>query len=439
MLRLVHLSDIHFGGYGPEWDDDEDQREQLVVDVAERIREDEIRADGILVGGDVAYSGTPSEYERAALWLEALVPAAGCPESAVWLVPGNHDVNRKVVEGSHILTDFREAVRGCELGDRAGELDDVLRTRLAQDEAAAGLTEPFKAYNDFAFHFGCSTSSNHVHWKDDSLRLDDSTVLLWGMNSALVSDHADAGGQEGQPNLVLGTYQSKVRALPGEVRIAISHHPPTWLRDWSRVEPYISRSHLVLFGHEHTFKAHQPAPDGTVHVHAGAVGPERGDKWVPSYNILTLRMLDDKLEIVIQPRVWSPQETRFVAHEDEHQNFTLPLDMRTLQHVAEPEEAEEKIPTGEEPAAATPLAPEASSAEEGGVTQEGAMEPARVRALAVAYLSAAETRRLEIAQRLGVLRDEDLTLPDEAERYGAILTRIRDEGLIGELGKELNL
>jgi hypothetical protein len=46
---------------------------------------------------------------------------------------------------------------------------------------------------------------------------------------------------------------------------------------------------------------------------------------------------------------------------------------------------------------------------------------------------------LEIARNLGVLQDDDLELPDDRERYAAVLTRIRDQGLIDELAKELEI
>jgi len=75
------------------------------------------------------------------------------------------------------------------------------------------------------------------------------------------------------------------------LHIAFMHHPPTWLADWKHVEPYLSRAHLLLFGHEHKYKAEQPIDGRTVFVYAGAVGPHEGegDDYVPSWNLITLK------------------------------------------------------------------------------------------------------------------------------------------------------
>lgn len=253
-LRLIHLSDIHFGGYGAGWDEDADQRHQLIADVKHLLAADEKPADGILVGGDVAFSGHRDQYALAHEWLERLREASGCPEGAVWAVPGNHDVDRDEVDRSHILRDFRTAVRDCVLQD----LDGLLSERLAKDGAGETLVNPLKAYNDFAFNFGCATSSRHPYWWDAPFRLGDMPVLLWGLNSALVSDSVDAGGDSEQDaNLVLGSHQCKVREEPGEIRIVLCHHPPSWLRDWERVEPFLERGHVVLWGHEHSYSCVQ--------------------------------------------------------------------------------------------------------------------------------------------------------------------------------------
>lgn len=439
MLRLIHLSDIHFGGYGPEWDEDADQREQLLVDVAERVADDNNPADGILIGGDIAFSGKAAEYERAGEWISRLIEASGCPESAIWAVPGNHDVDWDIVNKSHILSGFRRDVRACDLAN----LDELLRMRLAQDGAASGLIQPFKAYNEFVFGWGCTSSASPSHWKDDVLRIGQTPVLLWGMNSALVSDAGDTGGKEQQPNLVLGTHQAKVRALPAEIRITLCHHPPLWLRDWEHVAPYLARADIALFGHEHTYDAYQPENGGTVHIHAGAVGPEREAGLVPTYNILTLRVDGNELTVIVQPRLWSTEDTRFIPHSEERQDFVVALDRRTLIAMDESpkHEQEESGKSDEEPASATPLTPElAPTGPSGEAPADKAVnDPSRLRALAVSFLSAPVTRRLEIARNLGVLSDEDLDLPDEREQYTAVLTRIRDRGLIEELAEELGI
>lgn len=67
-MRILHLSDIHFGGYGPGWDPDTDQRQRLLLDL-DRLVTDGGDANAVLVGGDIAYRAAPEEYYEAVTWL----------------------------------------------------------------------------------------------------------------------------------------------------------------------------------------------------------------------------------------------------------------------------------------------------------------------------------------------------------------------------------
>jgi 3',5'-cyclic AMP phosphodiesterase CpdA len=427
-MRLLHLSDIHFGGYGPVWDDDDDQREQLLADVNGLVTTGG-SIDGILVGGDVAYSGQPNQYARAKEWISRLVEVCGCRPGDVWVVPGNHDIDRARVEESAILQDFRRAVRSCHLH----HLDTELRKRLANDPHCEALVSAFAAYNDFALPWGCHVSAQQFHWKDDTLRLGDRRVLLWGINSVLASDAHDAANDpdEGtEANLVLGTRQCQISKAEAAVRIALVHHPPEWLKDWDRVKPYVDRAHVVLFGHDHAYKADLDQEGGAVYVRAGAVGPERGPLWVPSYNLLTLAIAGDQLDVAVEPRRWIPSQTSFGPHDDGTQTFMVALREDAK---AENESKDVAVEPDEGPANATPLS--TPSSEEPGPAS-GANTPAHRRELVFSYLSAPVTRREVVARKLGVFEEDDVGLP-EGEFYAAILRRVRDRGLIDDLAKEL--
>jgi hypothetical protein len=429
-LRLLHLSDIHFGGYGPVWDEDDDQREQVLEDVKRLVGEGGA-IDGILVGGDVAHSGQPQQYARARKWLAALVDVCRCPHGNVWVVPGNHDIDRGRVAASAILRDFRSAVRSCSLSD----LDEMLRERLADDPCCDALVSTLEAYNEFALTWGCHVSAHKFHWEDDTLRLGDRRVLLWGMNSVLVSDDSDSGrdpDQGTEANLLLGTRQSRIPGAAGTVRVALVHHPPSWLRDWERVKPYLDRAHVVLLGHEHRFVPEQAKPGETLYVRAGAVGPELGPDWVPSYNLLTFDIVNEQLEVEVEPRCWTTQAC-FGLHDEGKRKFTVMLNERAGS--ASKTSEEDRATEGEEgPANATPLS---APAGEDRAPAGGADTAGRRRELVFRYLSASGTRREEIARKLGVFEQDDVGLP-EGEFYAAILRRIRERAMINDLARELN-
>jgi 3',5'-cyclic AMP phosphodiesterase CpdA len=72
MLRLAHVSDIHFGC------------ENAPAVAATRAWLEQERADALLVTGDITQSGRRREFEAARAWLESIAAPKIC-------TPGNHD------------------------------------------------------------------------------------------------------------------------------------------------------------------------------------------------------------------------------------------------------------------------------------------------------------------------------------------------------------
>src|SRR4051794_37701539 len=94
-LTFIHLSDIHFGQEkGGRLIIHNDVREQLLDDAESILSESRVPVQGMIVTGDLAYSGTPDEYEIAGRFLDSLAQRAGCVKTAVQLIPGNHDIHR---------------------------------------------------------------------------------------------------------------------------------------------------------------------------------------------------------------------------------------------------------------------------------------------------------------------------------------------------------
>ena len=82
-LVFIHLSDIHFS---KKWHDhyelDRDLRDQIELDVG-RMKTKFPLVTGVLISGDIAFSGKKGEYEIALEWLKTLCEIAGCSEQAV--------------------------------------------------------------------------------------------------------------------------------------------------------------------------------------------------------------------------------------------------------------------------------------------------------------------------------------------------------------------
>src|SRR3546814_13974070 len=81
----------------PDTDPDRAFRARMVQDVRDRVAElGPIGA--ILIGGDIAFKAHPDEYACALAWIEQLIAVTGCSHERVYVVPGNHDVDRRSEE-----------------------------------------------------------------------------------------------------------------------------------------------------------------------------------------------------------------------------------------------------------------------------------------------------------------------------------------------------
>jgi len=426
-LRVLHLSDIHFHDLERTWDPDGGLRDDLSRDLRQIVLDDG-PIDVVLVGGDIAFSAKAPEYEIATDWLADVREACGgLPESKVWVIPGNHDVDRDTIAKSVDAQDFRQSIGDATIHG----IDEVIRRSLSNDPAGSALMIPLAAYNDFAAKFGCTTTASSLMWRDFTLDVDGLPVCLTGINSALVSEPGDSLG-----SLVVGTRQCELPRAEARVHIAMLHHPPAWLRDWTVVAPYLRRAHVLLFGHEHEFSAAQSIPGGTVQISAGAVAPERTDAgqqdpFLPSYSVLTLSRTEDGIDIDVLPRRWSIEGTRFELHPGGAIHFAVDLDPPYAVDMVEnqADSANEVVAAN-----ASPLVEELVSAN---MTEGEAGDRANLRTIGLRYMQLPVLRRLEIAAKLGVFSDEDLDLPKH-DLYPEMLRRIRTGDLIEELVGELD-
>src|SRR5437867_3921907 len=92
-LTFVHLSDILFrrGRVGTLHDADEELRNGLASDLR-RLAPRFGAISGIIVTGDVAWSGHKREYQYAEGWIRRVAEHLQCSLSNVMVTPGNHDV-----------------------------------------------------------------------------------------------------------------------------------------------------------------------------------------------------------------------------------------------------------------------------------------------------------------------------------------------------------
>lgn len=422
-LVLVHLSDIHFtrsSGVSVH-DLDANVRNELRLD-AIKLANVLGSITGVLVTGDIAFSGNKDEYKQATDWLSEFCSAVGCAEENVWVVPGNHDVDRSLTTRK-ITRTLHQGIRK----DKA-DIDEELREILSDEQSAGALLAPLAEYNTFARRFGCSISPEKHYWERD-LRLRCGTaVRLRGLTSTLVSNADDKRGE-----IVLGAAQVSVARASDVLYVTLCHHPPDWLRDYDCVDDHLkSKVHIQLFGHKHSQRIDEI--NGKVRLVAGAMHPERGEReWVPTYNFLEISRRDsDQIGLRVYQRRWSQPDTSFVAERSPSDG----KDHREFIWSGFPVVPLEKCSNDADKSTQTEVATSAAALAKTTAEERNAMPQLDYeRRLTYRFLKLAFRHQFDIAQSIDVLTDDDGRLSDE-DFFREVFKRAKGEGLLARLWEE---
>jgi len=425
-LVLVHLSDIHFtreSGVSVH-DLDKNVRNELVLDAA-KVADEIGPVAGVLVTGDIAFAGREVEFDQATKWLCDFCREIGCHEESVWVVPGNHDVDRERTK--------RKLTRMLHNGIRAdgSDVDKELREIFSDAQSAGALLDPLTDYNKFAGRFGCSISAEKHYWERDLTLACGTAIRLRGLTSALVSNEEDR-----RTGIVLGTAQASVERASGTLHMTLCHHPPDWLRDHDVVEDHLkSKVHIQLFGHKHSRRLDDI--NGKARLVAGAMHPERGEHgWLPTYNFLEISRRDaDSIGLRVYPRQWNQPDTNFVAwrNPDSRNDFRefvwpgFPSVTTDKPHRLGPHEAG--------CADVTQLASRHVMATSTTERADAMPPPNHQRRLAYRFLTLPFRHQIAVAKNLDVLTDADQALSDEA-LFRVLFKRAAEKALLTKLWVE---
>lgn len=425
-LVLIHLSDIHFASSsGNVHDIDQNVRDELLIDVA-TLTKRLGPAAGVLVTGDIAYSGKKKEYQHAAEWLRKVCVTVGCEEQNVSVVPGNHDVDRELA-GRLITKMLHQNLRSLD----GPAIDSKLREFFSDEQSANAILAPLTEYNVFAQPYGCEISASQPYWQRDLALSCGTIVRMRGLCSAFVSNAEDDKGK-----MILGSAYAGVQRENGVLHLTLCHHPPEWLRDQDPVEDHLkSKVHIQLFGHKHAQRL--DIINDKARLVAGAMHPERCERsWIPTYNVLEIERRDE-CSIVLRSyqRCWYQAETCFVAASDPKNNGK---DYREIVWPGFPRRVTEC--KGQQPnvaevsqidvLASAPLIVPGSTTDVEAITSLDHRQRLTFRFLRLSTLD-----RYEIALKLGLMREGDDALPPNSV-FLEVFQRAVDEQRLADLWVE---
>lgn len=234
----------------------------------------------VLVSGDVAFSGQPAEYERAAEFMSALSERLSIERRRFFFIPGNHDINREL----HIYSPIgaRQVLRSQQAVDQA--LGDPVRM--------ADLVDRQRAYR--AFVHGFTDGQERTETADGlgwvaAVELEPLTVAVAGLNSAWM-----CGSNGDEKSLLIGERQiisalEIVRGVDPQLVIAMAHHPLEWLTEWDQTScrnRLLGTAHFLHSGHLHAADVSTTPQRKCVLVAAGSAHASRFHP--NSYNVVSV-------------------------------------------------------------------------------------------------------------------------------------------------------
>ncbi|OJT17313.1 hypothetical protein BO221_45140 [Archangium sp. Cb G35] len=312
LFSWLHLSDLHFGEPGSATQADKSLiMGDLVRSLPRAIEEGMPRPDVILVTGDIAFSGAAlkeTEYEEAGEWLERVAEALGLTSREVFLVPGNHDIQRATGELKAQVEKIRKGrVR----------LDNA----FTQDSSREPLLSRMRHFLEFARGFApdaapseAALSKGHLDWSH-TREQHGLQVVLVGLNTAiLANDERDEG------RLQLGSRQLQKLNTTDRARqlvLALSHHPPGYMKDADNARRISNRAHVHLYGHVHeadNVLLRSGHGGESVRIVAGSVHASDGGGAVAfgfSFGAVILAQGEDALRLRVWPWTYVAAENDF--------------------------------------------------------------------------------------------------------------------------------
>jgi len=275
-LTWLHVSDLHFGHGDAHYRFDQSGVTSAILRNAESMAKRIGPPDLIFVTGDIAFSGQPAQYQQAKEWLGRLRSAVG-GSPRLFLVPGNHDVDRK------LAMKLSAAAIHKELRAEPRKLDELLSDHTEMQP----LWPKLRAYAEFATAVGSpSISADKPFYIEEVPCPLGGKLRIAGLNTALLSFDND----DSPKNLGLGRGQilKAIEEQPTDaLLLVLEHHPEEWLLDGKALVAQLQqRAHIQFSGHVHNQHGvvHMPLLGGSrLQFVAGAGHKDQSEEGCHSY------------------------------------------------------------------------------------------------------------------------------------------------------------
>lgn len=266
-IRFLHISDTHLR---PQLVKRYDQDRVLrgLIDLLARDRQ-EFPLDLIFVTGDLASGGKADEYVLVVELLRRLMEVTGVPPEHVFVVPGNHDVDRDV---------GRWLLRTLGKDEESVAFFEDAKSRVFHLKKLEAYAESMRALLGKERPLGLAVGEEAV----EIVEVRGSRLAVASFNSAWFAQGDDDRGKLwlGEPNV--NRAGQRVADLEAPFAVALLHHPLDELHESERddVEHHFERSFdVVMRGHLHRDKTRAIATQRGGYVEVAGAAVYQGSQW----------------------------------------------------------------------------------------------------------------------------------------------------------------
>ncbi|MGZ3752744.1 MAG: metallophosphoesterase family protein, partial [Mucilaginibacter sp.] len=251
-LTWLHLSDLHLTcrkSGNNDWTTESINQDIVIQSLLEAIQNLLIKKGQklnlIFITGDLVHGGKEEEYEVAGEFCRQLLKITGLSTKQLFIVPGNHDVNREAIKKVHMdgLYKFNN--------------QDDISERLSDSELFPILIRKLDGFYKFCKNFlylDVEPKQQYIFGKTIKIIGTPLEINLLGLNSALFA------GYDGDDNhkLAFGLYQSQqafnTLNKDAHLSIAFFHHPFSCFHECEvPIQNQLKQKvDLILTGHLHS-------------------------------------------------------------------------------------------------------------------------------------------------------------------------------------------
>jgi predicted phosphodiesterase len=263
-LRWLHISDFHLREAVPY---DRDVVLKALLTSIPSLVARYGKLDLVFATGDIAYSGLRGEYNHASLFFESLLDAVELTRERLFVIPGNHDVDRRAGKGLARTMATRE-----EADEYFAAPEDLLHVSLRQTEFSKWFDTFFDGVRTFPRDTTCAPP--------DTIAVNGVSTSVLRINSATFAyDEHDHGKLLiGRP--CLDRQLEQLQKPKRDLTVALMHHPLSWLSslEATNIRTALRASaDIILSGHLHENQAEHVATttDNVLLLAAGATYQSR--------------------------------------------------------------------------------------------------------------------------------------------------------------------